>query len=565
LNIEGKRVLVLGGFGLVGRAVCRELLPHNPGDLIVSSLYKEQSQKAIRELQAEFSGNGTRYLPAWGDILLRSDWQEDAPELHPRQKIMADPNLRRQLVADLLEELNEDIVTSSLLYRQVTGAFPGLDGKPVDIVIDCVNTATAVAYQNVYKAASRLEGLIERGEHTDWPFEVERLLTSLYVPQLVRHMQILYESMQRAGTQAYVKVGTSGTGGMGFNIPYTHGEERPSRVLLSKSAIAGAQSMLIFLMARTPNGPPIVKEVKPTAAIAWKEIGFGEVRRRGGLNFRLYDCPIEGAYSLEEAESLADQGEFGVDMGATLQSVFIDTGENGLFAVGEFTALTSLGQMEFITPEEIATTVVAEITGSSTGREIVGALDGAVMGPSYRAGAMREAALTRLHQLEEEHGVDSIAFEMLGPPRLSKLLFEAYLLKRAFGTPQAVVGVDPEVASEELLRIIKGNDGLRQRILSIGLPILLPSGDKLLRGPEIKSQDAEHGWVDLRPENLERWQARLKRLLDDVALALASGTSSQIDRGYPSLAQWDEGGSFDVGEIVGWIFNTEEGGRRTKS
>jgi hypothetical protein len=42
--------------------------------------------------------------------------------------------------------------------------------------------------------------------------------------------------MVKAGTGAYVKIGTSGTGGMGLNIPYTHSEEKPSRVLLSKSA-----------------------------------------------------------------------------------------------------------------------------------------------------------------------------------------------------------------------------------------------------------------------------------------------------------------------------------------
>ena len=38
-------------------------------------------------------------------------------------------------------------------------------------------------------------------------------------------MQTLLEGLKRAGTKAYVKVGTSGTGGMGLNIPYTHSEE----------------------------------------------------------------------------------------------------------------------------------------------------------------------------------------------------------------------------------------------------------------------------------------------------------------------------------------------------
>lgn len=38
-------------------------------------------------------------------------------------------------------------------------------------------------------------------------------------------------------------------------------------MLLSKSALAGAHSLLLFLMARTPGGP-ITKEIKPAAAIA---------------------------------------------------------------------------------------------------------------------------------------------------------------------------------------------------------------------------------------------------------------------------------------------------------
>ena len=68
------------------------------------------------------------------------------------------------------------------------------------------------------------------------------LLEALYVPRLIRHVQVLYQAMMSAGTGAYIKIGTSGTGGMGLNIPYTHGEEKPSRLLLSKAAIAAARS-----------------------------------------------------------------------------------------------------------------------------------------------------------------------------------------------------------------------------------------------------------------------------------------------------------------------------------
>src|SRR5213078_999307 len=108
---------------------------------------------------------------------------------------------------------------------------------------------------------------------------LEALLVTDYIPQLIRHVQVLYQAMVKAGTRAYVKIGTSGTGGMGLNIPFTHSEERPSRVLLSKSSIAGAHSLLLFLMARTPRAATIVKEIKPTATIAWKEVAYGPVKK----------------------------------------------------------------------------------------------------------------------------------------------------------------------------------------------------------------------------------------------------------------------------------------------
>ncbi len=563
VDILGKNALVLGGYGLVGMAVCRELLEHCPARLAVASLRRAEAEQAVRYLQEEHPDTATEIVPLWGDVLLRAEWQEASQQVHPRVAVLADPARRRRLVADILDELEADILESSLLYQFIVGKGPGLEGKPAHIVVDCVNTATAVAYQNIFDTARRLEGAIDRRERTDWPEEVERLLSSLYIPQLVRHMQVYYEAMRAAGTQAFVKVGTSGTGGMGFNIPYTHGEERPSRVLLSKSAVAGAQTMLIWLLARTPGGPSVVKEIKPTAAIAWKEIGYGPIRR-GGRDFPLYDCPPEEAYPLSDPETLEPQGEFGQDTGEILQSVYIDTGENGLFAVGEFTAITTLGQMEFVTPEEIARNVVREILGGNTGRDVIAALDGAVMGPSYRAGFLRQAALNRLRQLEREHQVDSVAFEILGPPRLSKLLFEAYLLKRAYRTLSAAIAREPEDMAADLFSDVSREPRLRQHMLSIGIPILLPDGERLLRGPVIKSPDAEHGWVDLTPANMARWRQRLQALRAELKVALADDTSSRLDRAYPDARCWQVEEPFDVGEIAGWLFIHEDHGRRGK-
>ena len=59
------------------------------------------------------------------------------------------------------------------------------------------------------------------------------------------------------------------------------------------------------------------------------------------------------------------------DLGRPLESVFINVGENGVFARQEFQTVTALGQMEFITPEEVADYVVMELEGRPTGRDIV--------------------------------------------------------------------------------------------------------------------------------------------------------------------------------------------------
>jgi hypothetical protein len=364
---------------------------------------------------------------------------------------------------------------------------------------------------------------------------------------------------------------------MGLNIPYTHSEERPSRLVLSKSALAGAHSLLLFLMARTPGGP-IIKEIKPAAAIAWKRIGFGEVLR-GGRPVPLHDV------SLAEAEALLPGRPFrpvdparGRPTGESLESVFIDTGENGIFSLEEFSAITTGEQMEFVTPEEIADVVARELVGGNTGRDVINALDNAVMGPTYRAGLMRHWALEKLRALEDRHQVRSVAFENLGPPRLSKLLFEADLLRRAFSTMERVRAAAPPDISARVLLEIERDASVRREIVSIGIPILLPDG-RLLRGPECKIPPvggpaetrevtpgqveawAFSGWVDLREANMARWRERFERIRAEADGIPAADSSSRFlrDRQF-----WGQEGRIQPGKVVGWIFATEEKGARMK-
>jgi NAD(P)-dependent dehydrogenase (short-subunit alcohol dehydrogenase family) len=559
MDIRDRDVLILGGYGLVGQAVARRLLPEGPRRMILLSLRRDEAEEAVRSLEAE---RGTVVVqPAWGDVFTLADLKD-----RPRREVYGDRALRGRLIESLLDTLTEEAASEYYLYQLITSERP-------DIIVDCVNTATGIAYQDVYRTSRLAWQALRAGEDLREP--VEMLLATDYVPQLIRHVQVLFQSMVRAGTGAYIKIGTSGTGGMGLNIPYTHSEEKPSRVLLSKSALAGAHTLLLFLMARTPGGP-ITKEIKPAAAIAWKRIGYGEILR-AGRPIVLYDPGEPEELRAGESFRPLDPAQ-GRSTGQTLHSVFIDTGENGIFSLEEFSAITTGEQMEFVTPEEIADVVVRELMGGNTGHDVINALDNAVMGPTYRAGMMRHWALEKLLALERRHGVHSVAFENLGPPRLSKLLFEGDLLRRCYRTMEAVRQASPADLSARLAEELARDRAHAREIVSIGIPVLLPDG-RLLRGPECKvpavlpgEEEQEitperldswtwSGWVDLRASNMVLWRDRFQRIADDMQAIPSTDSSSRFLR---DAQFWGPEGLIQPGKVVGWIFGIEEQSARMK-
>lgn len=562
--ITNKTVLVLGGWGLVGSAICRKLMDEKPKKIILTSLKESEAKDACETMRREYPKAGKNFfVPWWGNIFVRNEFKDLT-----REEILADQSKRTKFLDDVIEELTPEVLERSALFQLINKYKP-------DVVIDCINSATAIAYQDIFQS-SRDVMIALKNDAANLKETVERLLATQYTPQLIRHVQIFYRSMNIAKTGTYVKIGTSGTGGMGLNIPYTHSEEKPSRVLLSKSVVAGAHTMLLFLMGRTPDAP-ITKEIKPTGAIAWKKIAYGEIAKRG-KPIELIDCPPECGVELKGKFKIRMTGNV-KPTGQKLKSVFIDTGENGIFSRGEFEAIATPGQMEFVTPEEIAESVLYEIRGGNTGHDIINALDNATLSPTYRAGFMFQGALAKMKSLEKEHNTNSVAFEMLGPPRLSKLLYEAHLLKKIYGTVNVVLKNASKKMSEELTKYITNDDALRSQIISIGIPILLPDGKTLLRGNEVKipafrglnelnitpdsvEEWARAGWIDLRPSNMDQWKYRLNEIKKEVELHVANDTSS---RNFRTMEYWEQFNDIDAGKIVGWIFTEEEKGKRMKS
>jgi hypothetical protein len=569
---------MLGGGGMVGTEVARQILrlppasggstPNGGGGqrrpratrrkIVIAALTPEETALAVERISAE-APEGVEIVGEPGDLFLAEDLCH-----RPRRELLDCIKARRQVFDDMLGPIDAAYERSHL-------ATVILRHRP-DVIVDAVNTATAISYQDVAGAAVIAERGVEEllaGPASDpetIAHDVQALILSIAVPQLVRHVMILDRAMRDAGTRLYLKVGTTGTGGMGLNVPYTHSEDRPSARLLSKTAVGFAHTGLLFLMARTP-GSPIVKEVKPGALIGYREVEHRTIRERGETVW----CYRAVREPLGDRLDLTRDPE-GFLRHIDLQLPVVDTGENGVFTKGEFEAITELGQMELVTPEEVAAVCLREITGASTGHDVIGAIDGAVMDPSYRGGVLRSRVLSRLEALERETGTHSVALGQLGPPELSKLLWEAELIALTRRTIPDALLATPEELSAEATALLDTHQGLNDTICSLGTPVLEPDGLHLRRGPRIRIPEvpgeteveldpgdrdrwAAKGWVDLRPENFAVWQRRLRAIIEARSEKGASG-SSAVAAGTSEL---DE---IRAGALVAWVLANEMGGFR---
>lgn len=565
-------ILILGGAGMVGMQVAREAARElRPSRIVIASLRDEEVRDAIDFLRPQIEG--VELVGASGDIFIPQSLQG---------------RRRDEIVRDRAsyEELFTEIFSRDADYRK-SALWKLIEEHEPQIIVDCINTATAISYQDEFKVAQKTYSLLRAIEDADDAEKlaklpdligaVRELLISQGIPQIARHILFLHRTLAASQVQVYVKVGTTGTGGMGINIPYTHSEDKPSLQLLAKSAIGFAHTGLLFLLARTPGTSSerhgaTIKEVKPGAMIGFKRVAARHITLRGERTPAFLVNPREeGLGPRLELRDAEDYGRFqGRDV--KLEIIGADTGENGFFSIGEFQAITYPRQMEYVTPEEVARIVVLEILGASTGRDVLAAIDGSITDPSYRAGVLREHAIQAMQRLEDSRGdgLPSIAIGHLGPPKLSKLLAEAYLIREAAGTAEVeeIRAIPPAELQRKVEEYLATHPEIVSEIVTIGLPMLREREGKLLltRGPRVSippapadgtvvplddaaiERHAATGWVDLRLPNFELWQQRLR---DIKTPEVERYGSAALDvKGYAAQR-------FVPGDVVGWLLTNE--------
>ena len=266
--LSNSKVMVLGGGGLVGQAIARRLamLPIRPALIVLASRTREEAFDAVEGMRMEQderekymprlrSQPKLNFVPEWGDIFVRHSLAH-----LPRVELEQHPSRRSELLEDIYGDLQSAYDGSHLVYLM-------RKHRP-NILVDAINTATGLSYKNTFDAAAKVQqalASLPQGNAGNFLAKsAEDLLLSNSVPNLTRHVSILAKAANEIKTiEQYIKIGTTGTGGMGFNLPFSHSECQPSHLILAKNEVAFAHTGLLFLWSRTP-GSPSIREIKRT-------------------------------------------------------------------------------------------------------------------------------------------------------------------------------------------------------------------------------------------------------------------------------------------------------------
>ena len=97
MELKDRTVLVLGGAGLVGFAVARQMAEHAPRKLVLASLRRKDAEEAARKLEGRPGAANTEIEAEWGDLFVQDDVCE-----RPREEILGDREARGRMVDDPL-------------------------------------------------------------------------------------------------------------------------------------------------------------------------------------------------------------------------------------------------------------------------------------------------------------------------------------------------------------------------------------------------------------------------------------------------------------------------------
>jgi hypothetical protein len=139
--VPNEAFLILGGGGLVGLQIARRIANDlSPSRIMIASLYRDEVEQALNGLRKMFGNRPIKFEGFWGDLFVREQFAKES-----RARLLESYAIREQLFEDLFGSFSEAYGRSQLVQLI-------LKHKP-DVIIDSINTATAISYQDVYTAS----------------------------------------------------------------------------------------------------------------------------------------------------------------------------------------------------------------------------------------------------------------------------------------------------------------------------------------------------------------------------------------------------------------------------
>ncbi|NNE34081.1 MAG: hypothetical protein HKN13_02520, partial [Rhodothermales bacterium] len=145
--------LVLGGSGLVGTQIVREIGRQlKPAKVVIAGLLEREVSDFIAVVSKEFPA--IEFTGVWGNIFVRDSFSDLS-----RTDLLATSEHRDGLYEDLFGEIQGAYNRSRL--AQIV-----LEHKP-DVMIDCINTATGISYQDVFSLSRKTQDKLAGLQSTD--------------------------------------------------------------------------------------------------------------------------------------------------------------------------------------------------------------------------------------------------------------------------------------------------------------------------------------------------------------------------------------------------------------
>ena len=527
-------VLIIGT-GQIGKAILRMIVDKSPKVVVIHNLTKKESELVVKKYSCLFEN--IKFIVSYGNIFMPYKLKD----LKNRDLYQKSDDIISYFYSEITEKSLENSTIGKIIKKY----------KP-DIIIDAINTATVLG--NAYNPEYVNECYFRNASDC-----CRKIMVDDYTTKLIMFIYSLKYAIEKYKVSKYVKVSTTGLGGMGINIPYTHGDNpklQLSSALMGKISASGVLHQLLWNLSHVKGMN--ISLIIPSAFVGYDSVLDEPIETDMGL---LKKRKVTGSYKLRAGDELK---YFDSESDEYLKFPVVRAGENHVYSKLELNVLTAMGQMEAITKEEVANKVMDAIYGSSV-NDILSSLDRTMLSPTYSGREMIYEVQNEINRINKrKYG---IATGNLGV-NLSKKLYELYIIKQCVNTIEEL----KKISTKDIVKMIDDvlSNDLIEEIISLGIPIikgdnsiyigdysLVPSRDedKIISEERVKRWSAI-GWVDLRFDNINI----IKRMLIDVYNDAINENRIHDFNIYKNFKKITN--DYDIAEYLAYYYNYLNKGRK---